>query len=89
MQATIHPFVLCYVDPEKEIVCQKVFACISNHMTPGTGAVYTFLQVLVIEHIKPKHPFIKKIIVLVRSQLLNTRITKILQICHIMKLISA
>ena len=61
-QATIYPFVLYYVDPEKETVCHKAFACISNHMTHNTAPVYTFLQVLIKEHIKPRYPFIKKLI---------------------------
>ena len=43
-QATIHPFVLYYVDPEKETVCHKAFACISNHMTHDTVAVQSFYQ---------------------------------------------
>ena len=51
-----------YEDPEKETVCHKAFACISNHMTHDTVAVCTFLQVLIKEHIKPRYPFIKEII---------------------------
>ena len=62
MQATIHPFALHYVDPEKETVFHKAFAYISNHMTHNTIAVYTLLQVLINEHIKPRYPFIKKTI---------------------------
>ena len=62
LQATIYPFVLYYVDPEKGTVCHKTFTCISNHMTHDTVAVYAFLQVLIKEHVKPRYPFIKKII---------------------------
>ena len=61
-QATIHPFVLYYVDPEKETVCHEAFSCISNHMTHDIVAVHTFLQVLIKDHIKLRYPFIKKII---------------------------
>ena len=79
LQATIYPFVLYYVYPEKENVCHKAFACISNHMTHDTLAVYTFLQLLIKGCIKPRNPFIEKIIILVMGQLHNTRITKILE----------
>ena len=40
-QAAIHLFVLYYVDPEKETVCHKAFAYISNHMTHDTVAAYS------------------------------------------------
>ena len=33
LQAAIHPFVLYYVDLEKEIVCHKAFACSSLHIS--------------------------------------------------------
>ena len=52
-------FVLC--DTDKETVCHKTFAGISNHMTHDTVAVYTFLLVLINKIIKPRYPFIKKI----------------------------
>ena len=42
-QATVS-FVLCYVDPGKETVYHKAFACISNLMTHDTVAVYTFSE---------------------------------------------
>ena len=40
-EVTTHSFILHYVDLEKETVCHKDFACISNHMTHDIVVVYT------------------------------------------------
>ena len=50
-QATIHPFVLYYVDPATRNVCHKSYACISNQMIYDTVTVYCFLQKLLKEYV--------------------------------------
>ena len=62
LQATIHPFVLYYYDPELNSVNKKSYACISDHMNHDTDAVFTFLKSFIDDSIKPNFPDIKKII---------------------------
>ena len=60
-QATIHPFVLYYVDPATKKVCHKSYACISNHMVHDTVTVYFFLQKLLNEYFKADFVHVYKV----------------------------
>ena len=61
-QATIHPFVSYYFDRTTQSVKHKAYACISDHMTHDTAAVYAFQKYLINKLIKPDFPEIQKII---------------------------
>ena len=61
-QATIHPFVLYYMDANTNSVQQKVYACISDHTIHDTVAVNTFVKNLLLEYFKPSFPQIKEVI---------------------------
>ena len=60
-QATIHPFVIYYIDPEKNELSNKCYACISDHKTHDTIAVFCFLQKLLTNHIIPEFQHIQKV----------------------------
>ena len=60
-QATIHPFVVYFINPETHELSHKAFACISDHMTHDTAAVYTFVSVLLNDYLKPQFPHIEKV----------------------------
>ena len=59
-QATIHPFVFYYLDPYTRSVKHQSYACISDHMTHDTTAVYTFLSELINNFIKLSFPALIK-----------------------------
>ena len=61
-QATIHPFVFYYYDRATQSVKHKSYACISDHMTHDTAAVYVFQEYLINKLIKLDFPEIQKII---------------------------
>ena len=61
-QATIHPFVMYYQDIDTGSIHHKTYACISDHMTHDTNAVYTFLKRLLVDFVKPDFPTMKKVI---------------------------
>jgi len=60
-QSTLHPFVVYYIDQNNSDLRHKAFACISDHMTHDTVAVFTFLQKLINDYIKPLNQNIDKI----------------------------
>ena len=60
-QATIHPFVLYYLNPETKKISCALFSCISYQMTHNTIAVYAFLKTLIYDHIRTRYPFVKSI----------------------------
>ena len=60
-QATIHPFVLYYLNPETKEISSALFSCISNHMTHNTITVFAFLKTIINYHIKTRYPFLKSI----------------------------
>ena len=45
-QATIHPFVVYHKSNNGDL-CHRAFACISDHMTHSTVAVYVFVEKLI------------------------------------------
>ena len=51
-QATIHSFVLYYLNLETKEISNVSLSCISDHMTHNTITVYTFLKTLINDHIK-------------------------------------
>ena len=67
-QATIHPFVLYYMDENTSSVLYKpyasisAYACISDHTILDAAAVYTFVKKLLLEYLKPRFLQIKKVI---------------------------
>ena len=61
VQATIHPFVLYYLNSETKELNNASFSCISDHMTHNAVTVYAFLKALINEQIKTRYPFIKSI----------------------------
>ena len=60
-QATIHPFILYYLNPKTKEISRASFSCIINHMTHNTITVYAFLKNLINNHIKTRYPFLKSI----------------------------
>ena len=58
-QATIHPFVLYYLNPETKEISSAMFSCISDHMTRSTKTVYVFLKTLINHYIKTRYHFLK------------------------------
>ena len=57
-QATIHPFVLYYLNPETKEISSASFSCISNHMTQNTITIFAFLKTIINDHIKTRYPFL-------------------------------
>ena len=60
-QATIHAFILYYLNPETLEISSASFSFISNHMTQNTTTVYVFLKALINDHIRKRYPFLKSI----------------------------
>ena len=58
-QATSHPFVSYYLNPETKEISSASFSSISDHMTHNTITVYAFLKTLINDHIKTRYPFLK------------------------------
>ena len=61
-QATIHPFVLYYMDENTNSVQQNRYASVSYHTIYNTIAIYTFAKKLLLEYLKPSFPQTKKVI---------------------------
>ena len=60
-QATIHAFILYYLNPETLEISSASFSFISNHMTQNTTTVYVFPKTLINDHIRTRYPFLKSI----------------------------
>ena len=60
-QATIHPFVLYYLNPETKEIRSASFSCTNDHMTHNIITVYAFPKTLINDHIKTRYPFLKSI----------------------------
>ena len=54
-QATIHLFVVYHKSNNGDL-CHRAFACISDHMTHNTIAVYLFLEKLITDYVKLSSP---------------------------------
>ena len=59
-QATIHLFVVYHKSNNGDL-CHRAFACISDHMTHNTVAVYAFVEKLINDYVKLYLPQIQKI----------------------------
>ena len=59
-QATIHPFVLYYMDENTNSVQHNTYASVSYHTIYNTIAIYTFVKKLLLEYLKPSFPQMKK-----------------------------
>ena len=59
-QATIHPFVIYYVDGSGKLA-DKSYACISDHKTHGTITVYSFLKHFNKHYLSKEFPFLHKV----------------------------
>ena len=59
-QATIHPFVIWYVDGSGKLA-HKSYACISDHKTHDTITVYSFLKHFHEHYVSKEFPFLHKV----------------------------
>ena len=59
-QATIHPFVVYHKSNNGDL-CHRAFACISDHITHDTVAVYVFVEKLINDYVKLYLPQLQKI----------------------------
>ena len=59
-QATIHPFILHYLNPKTKEISSASFSFIRDHMTYNTITVYTLLKTFINDHIKTRYPFLKR-----------------------------
>ena len=60
-QATSHLFVVYYKSNNGDL-CHRAFACISDHITHDTAAVYVFVEKLINDYVKLYLPQLKKIL---------------------------
>ena len=61
VQATIHLFVLHYLNIKTKEISSASFSCIKNHMAHNIIIVYAFLKALINGHIKVRYLFLKSI----------------------------
>ena len=60
-QATIHLFVLYYLNIKTKEISSASFSCIKNHMARNIIIVYAFLKALINGHIKVRYLFLESI----------------------------
>ena len=78
-QATIHLFVVYHKSNDGDL-CHRAFACIIDHMTHDTVAVYMFAEKFLNDYVKLYLPELQKITTSVTDHVPSTKITKTLQI---------